>query len=1079
PMRYRLAIDGEISQERTEPIAADARANKDGRENAKLKLLAGLLGVNYDDLKQREHVRRRRRMRFIVMSALLLIGIFAALGVALFSNRHEALRQRMGADRAREDARETASQSVFLQAVRSIDNDRDSDALSLLARSLSLNPRNEAARCRLVTLLNARTFPLRRVKLNLKTNAVSAQFSPDGRRILTTSSDQSAVIWDSETTEPTMMINGDSTGRAKFSTTGDTFLTVNGSAVRVWDARSGKLIVGPLEHGTAVFSAEFSPDGKRIATGCFDNKAWVWDTLSGRRVFDPLLHGGRVNHAIFSPDGKCLITISDVSTIHFWDAVDGKELAEPITRANLILSAQFSSDGKRLLTGSDDHSARIWDINTQKPLIELVGHEDSVEPARFDPSQSRIVTASRDKTARIWDSKTGRALVPPLRHGEWVSDARFDGNGNRVATASWDRTARVWNTKTGRAITEPLTHGGSVHAVQFSPNGEKLLTASAEDKVRLWDVRDRRILPVLLNHEQAVKFARFSSDGRRVATGSSDGTARIWDAVTGKPLTEPMRHDREFQVVQFSPDDHYIVTAYLDTARIWDSGTGEAVAQPIKHNEPILSAHFSPDGKRLLTASVDSTARIWNAETAEAIGVPMKHASLVYSAEFSPDGQRVVTASLDKTARVWDAHTGRPITEPLTHTKEVNFADFSADGRRVITASGDGTARIWDVHTGKALNLFGDGGAKKAQFSRSGALVATAGGYSARVWDARNGDPVTEPLGHENSVESLQFSPNGKWLATASLDGKTRIWDVRSGKLLAEFFAHEGTAGVRTVQFSPAGNRVLSACDDGTARIWDFAPGKEDAPDWLPRLAEALAGKRINDQNIFEPIAEDETIRILDEIRKLLAGAPAESDWAAWGRWFLDDPTSRMVSPFSQMTRPDYLETLITRASKDSLNELELLSIGNPIASKRIAEARSRIEATPAPVLRTPTRPLNKLESQLVGRWQGPRHLVEYFPDHTFGQNGLSLPGMKWRLEGRSLTKVYPDLGDDIPAWYPLPGAELENIIEVTTSRLVTESTDAGNASRNFHYRVDNNSKEEGEEAAGKAKLDALRWKAR
>ena len=79
PLRYHLTETGEISGERTEPIAGDTREGKDGKNNAKLKLLAGLLGVNFDELRQREHERRLRRARAIGAGALFLVGIFAAL----------------------------------------------------------------------------------------------------------------------------------------------------------------------------------------------------------------------------------------------------------------------------------------------------------------------------------------------------------------------------------------------------------------------------------------------------------------------------------------------------------------------------------------------------------------------------------------------------------------------------------------------------------------------------------------------------------------------------------------------------------------------------------------------------------------------------------------------------------------------------------------------------------------------------------------------------------------------------------------------------------------------------------------
>jgi antiphage defense system Thoeris ThsB-like protein len=69
-MRYRIAGDGTLSPQRTESIAADAREGKDGKNNAKLKLLAGLLGISYDDLRRRDHERRLRRARAAGAGAL-------------------------------------------------------------------------------------------------------------------------------------------------------------------------------------------------------------------------------------------------------------------------------------------------------------------------------------------------------------------------------------------------------------------------------------------------------------------------------------------------------------------------------------------------------------------------------------------------------------------------------------------------------------------------------------------------------------------------------------------------------------------------------------------------------------------------------------------------------------------------------------------------------------------------------------------------------------------------------------------------------------------------------------------------
>lgn len=99
-LRFRVGADGQLTDVRTEPIAADARKGKDGRGNSKLKLLAGVLGVGYDELKQREQGRvRRQRLRLgaSILGSLLLVSflylVMADKGLAIPGG--EAVRTRL------------------------------------------------------------------------------------------------------------------------------------------------------------------------------------------------------------------------------------------------------------------------------------------------------------------------------------------------------------------------------------------------------------------------------------------------------------------------------------------------------------------------------------------------------------------------------------------------------------------------------------------------------------------------------------------------------------------------------------------------------------------------------------------------------------------------------------------------------------------------------------------------------------------------------------------------------------------------------------------------------------------------
>ena len=116
-LRYQIGKDGELTQTPAEPIAADARPGKDGKAHAKVKLIAGILGVGFDDLRQRELQRRNRRLAIISTSAV--VGMVFAIGLATTAiiARNEAESQRARAETEAETARRTASFMIDLFAV--------------------------------------------------------------------------------------------------------------------------------------------------------------------------------------------------------------------------------------------------------------------------------------------------------------------------------------------------------------------------------------------------------------------------------------------------------------------------------------------------------------------------------------------------------------------------------------------------------------------------------------------------------------------------------------------------------------------------------------------------------------------------------------------------------------------------------------------------------------------------------------------------------------------------------------------------------------------------------------------------
>ncbi len=567
-------------------------------------------------------------------------------------------------------------------------------------------------------------------------NVGSAAFSPDGRRVVTASDDNSA---------------------------------------RVWDVSSGQPLGAPLHHSASISSVTFSADGRRVVTASEDKTARVWDATTGQPYGHPLQHGGWVFSATFSPDGRRVATASADKTARVWDVANGQPIGLPLQHRDAVLSVAFSENGQQVVTASADKSARVWDAANGRPLGPPMKHSNVVNTAVFSRDGKRVVTASNDNKAHLWETGSGRTIGPLLQHRGWVATAMFSADGRRVVTASADGTARVWDVANGQPLGPPLQHSGSVSTAAFSKDGRLVVTASADQTARVWEVASGQPLGPPFQHADWVWSATLSEDGRRVVTASWDKTARVWGLASGQPLGRHLQMNNYINSVSFSADGRRLVTANDDqAARVWDAATGQPLALRFQHGDSVRTAAFSADGRRVVTASDDHTARVWDLASGQPIGPPLQHGGSVRAAAFSADGRRVVTASGDHTARVWDLASGRLVVPPLQHGGTVNSAAFSADGRRVVTASEDKTTRVWDAMSGQPVGppLQHSRVVNSVALSGDGMRVLTANADgSARVWTAASSQPLGLPLQHSSVVYFATFSANGQKLVTRTNRG--------------------------------------------------------------------------------------------------------------------------------------------------------------------------------------------------------------------------------------------------------------------------------------------------------------------
>ena len=632
----------------------------------------------------------------------------------------------------------------------------------------------------------------------------TARFSPDEKRIVTSSYDKTA---------------------------------------KIWDAVSGALLTDLIKHTAVVSSAQFSPDGNKIVTSSLDSTAIIWDSKTGIVLHILTGHNDQVMTAQFSPDGNKIVTASFDATAIIWDVAKGIALKFLKGHGIRLNMAQFSPDGKKIVTASDDQTAIIWNVETGDSLAVLKGHKSFVTYAAFSPDGNRIVTASRDKTCKVWNVFTGKLITDLTGHTEEVNTAEFSPKcpgdpegGKYIVTASKDKTARIWIAATGNTTGAPLTHNDNVNMAQFSPDGKNIVTASKDFSVKLWDIKGNR-LQEMKGHNNNVLSASFNKDGSKIVTASADKTAKIFETGTGSLLNELKGHSSLANSVQFSRDGEKFLTTYFDNStKIWDAANGKLLFALPGYSSKVNNALFSVDGKKIVTALNDSTAKIYDVASGKLLKELKGHLDIVNYAEFSPDAKKIVTVSRDKTAKIWDAETGICLFTLVRHSKDIFMARFSpvcADdtigGKKIVTVSDDATAIIWDTYSGNRLTtLEGHKGILyNVSFSPDGKKILTSSwDATAIIWDAATGDKLKTLTGHKYAVRSALFSPDGTKIVTASLDkeNNAKVWDANSGNFLFNLSGHQQT--VKSAQFSPDNKKIVTASNDGTAIIWESSSGK-------------------------------------------------------------------------------------------------------------------------------------------------------------------------------------------------------------------------------------------------------------
>ena len=354
----------------------------------------------------------------------------------------------------------------------------------------------------------------------------------------------------------------------------------------------------------------YSPDGLTLATGSGapgeTGVLALWDIPTGTtRLWRE--HPEGVRAVAFSPDGEKVASGCWDKVVRVYEVRTGKELAVLKGHTDAVNSVSFSPDGKTLASCSLDQTIILWDLAKAAESKRFAGHGDWVLCVAFFPDGKSLASAGKDATVRVWDVGTGQERQTIKLPGAPVEAVAVSPDGKTLASGGWDSVVRLWDADNGTLRDSLRGHGMGVLSLTFSPDGKTLASVSGDwnkpvgGEIKVWDLAGGNERAAFKGHTDSVWCVRFAPDGRTLATAGRDQKVKVWEAATGKERwTLDNRRDAADEKSAEAPTDKELDEAWAALAGADGAATQRALGRLVRapaRAAPWLAGRLKPAPK--------------------------------------------------------------------------------------------------------------------------------------------------------------------------------------------------------------------------------------------------------------------------------------------------------------------------------------------------------------------------------------------------------------------------------------------------------------------------------------------------
>ena len=450
------------------------------------------------------------------------------------------------------------------------------------------------------------------------------------------------------------------------------------------------------------------------------------------------------------------------------------------------------------------------------------GHTYVVGSIAFSPDDSKIVSTGWDCSSYVWDVGTGMGVKLGEETGTHASgESCFSPDGKHILTVGFE--VKIFDAQTLQKIKTLDMDAYLIESAAYSPDGKRIFVSTDSD-IQVFDAITFRPLSTLGFKNDRLTIHSFSPDGKRLCCFENYGEsgACIIDIGTGEKLVTIDEDD--INAMTLNPTGEIVATAsWNGTVKLWDSRIGELIRTIKVGNAVVNDVVFSPNGDFIATASWDEMVRLWrnNKRNDEPIKEYKGHDGRVLSLSFNSDGSLLASSSWDKTIRIWDIFGFRPMISE-TEARYDRKVYYSPDGKKEAIVSWGKPVKVISMETGVVLYELPEDTwqVHTVDFSPDGKTIATASqDHSVRIWNANDGRELMS-FSHGGIVYAAVFSPNGKYIASGTdiPDRKIRIWDVQNDSLYTTFDLNES---IYTLAYSPDGHYLACVLADETLHVYE------------------------------------------------------------------------------------------------------------------------------------------------------------------------------------------------------------------------------------------------------------------